>query len=488
MNTNIEIKKEKLLTLIEPHFHKDLNSNNYQIQTIQAKKLLSYARLDLAFKLIYIKYKNLEFTQKIYKEHINAFSLGSFKEYGNDKKNSFDDFIQSFNHTFLDIKKNGFDDSKTLIPLSKNGIILNGSHRVASAIFLNQNVRCVQLEVSADIYGYNFFYGRNVANDTLDFAVSEFIEYSDDTYIACIWPTAQGFDSEIEKIIPNIVYRKDIKLNANGAHNLLTQIYYGEKWLGNIENNFQGAKSKLIECFKTFSPVRIIAFQADNFEKVSQVKEQVRKLFNVGKHSIHITDTKGEALRISRMVFNKNSIYFLNYAKPNRYASTQKKITKFKKFIQENQLNSNDVLLDGGTVLSVYGLRKSNDIDYFIDDNAKIKYNYPELDNHDGELKYHDIDKLELIYNPKFYFYFNDLKFIAFNQLYKMKKNRLETKDINDCKIMDAIKDENNFKQNALRIKQNLVYFRVKYRKKIRFCYNSIFILIAICLVFYFYN
>lgn len=476
--------KNNLLDLIEPHFHNCLNSDDYQIQTIKAKKLLSYARLDLAFKLIYIKYKGLEFAQKIYKEHINAFNLGSFKEPHSDTKNSFADFVKEFDDIFLDIKENGFDGNKTLIPLSKDGIILDGAHRTASAIFLNQNIQCVQLPPSTEIYDYNFFYGRNVADDTLDVGVSEFIEYSDDTYIACIWPTAQGFDSEIEKIIPNIVYKKDIKLNINGAHNLLTQIYYSEKWLGNIENNFQGATSKLIECFKTFDPVRIIAFQADNVEKVSQVKEQVRELFNVGKHSIHITDTKAEAIRIARMVFNKNSIHFLNQAKPNKYASTQQKITKFKEFIKENKINSNDVILDGGTVLSVYGLRKSNDIDYFIDDNAKIKFNYPELDNHDDELKYHDIDKLELIYNPKFYFYFNDLKFIAFNQLYKMKKNRSETKDINDCKIMNTIKDKNNFKQNTLRIKQNLVYFRAKYRKKIRFCYNSIFILIGIYLVF----
>lgn len=476
--------KKNLLDLIEPHFHNCLNSDDYKIQTIKAKKLLSYARLDLAFKLIYIKYQDLEFAKKIYKEHISAFSLGSFKEPGNGEKNNFNKYVQSFNHTFLDIKKNGFDSKKTIIPLSKNGYIFNGSHRVSSAIFLNKNVQCVQLESPIHIYDYNFFYGRNISIDILDVAVSEFIEYADNTYIAFIWPTAQGFDSEIEKIIPNIVYKKDIKLNINGAHNLLTQIYYDEKWLGNIENNFQGAKNKLIECFKTFEPVRIIAFQADNIEKVSQVKEQVRELFNVGKHSIHITDTKADAIRVSRMVFNKNSIHFLNQSKPNKYIATHQKITKFKKFIQKNKLNVDDVILDGGTVLSVYGLRKSNDIDYFIDDNAKIKHSDTELDNHDDELKYHDIDKLELIYNPKFYFYFNDLKFIAFNQLYKMKKNRAETKDINDCKMMDAIKNKNNFKQGILRTKQNLVYFRVKYRKKIRFFYNSIFILIAVCFVF----
>ena len=61
-----------------------------------------------------------------------------------------------------------------------------------------------------------------------------------------MWPTAVGKDEELEKLIPNIVYRKKIYLNPNGAHNLLSQIYFGESWLGSVENNFAG-KSK--ECF-----------------------------------------------------------------------------------------------------------------------------------------------------------------------------------------------------------------------------------------------
>lgn len=45
--------KKNLLDLIEPHFHHDLSSDNYQIQTIYAKKLLSYA--DFEFIIFVIK-------------------------------------------------------------------------------------------------------------------------------------------------------------------------------------------------------------------------------------------------------------------------------------------------------------------------------------------------------------------------------------------------------------------------------------------------
>lgn len=96
---------------------------------------------------------------------------------------------------------------------------------------------------------------------------------------------------------------------------MLSQIYYGEEWLGNVENNFKGSQGKLVECFKNFEPVRVIAFQADNLEEVIEIKEKIRDIFKIGKHSVHITDTKEEAIRVARIVFNNNSIHFLNYDK-----------------------------------------------------------------------------------------------------------------------------------------------------------------------------
>ena len=43
---------------------------------------------------------------------------------------------------------------------------------------------------------------------------------------------------------------------------------------------------------------------ADSLDDVLIIKEQVRELFNVGKHSVHITDTKEEAIRTARIVCN----------------------------------------------------------------------------------------------------------------------------------------------------------------------------------------
>jgi len=460
------INKENLRQLLEPHFRKDLKKEKYKVKSLAATELLTHTRFDIAFKLLYLEMKDRGalFAKEFYKEHIRAFSLGKFTEPGNEKKNSIEQFFGEFNETFEDIKANGFDSSKTLVPLSKNSSIANGAHRVASAIFLDKDVKSVKIDTDNHIYDYRFFQERGVSSNVLDIVATRFISYSTNTHIAFIWPSAVGHDKDVESLIPNIVYRKSIQLSKNGAHNLLSQIYFGEEWLGSVEDNFKGAEGKLVECFKNDKPVRVIAFHADSLNDVAKIKDEIRAIFNIDKHSIHITDTKDEADRVARTVFNDNSVHFLNHAKPNKYASTHKKVASFKAFISNSDACHDDVLLDGSMVLSAYGVREANDIDYFTNDNNKVDIQNDAFECHDSELKYHDIEKLSLIYNPQYYFYFNDVKFVSFKQVYKMKKNRNEVKDIADCKMMEALLENNKTKAMLNKLRQFFYYQKIKTR------------------------
>lgn len=466
----MEYKRSDILPLIDSFYQEDLTLDSYEVQSPLAIKFLTSFRFDLAFKLLYLEMrdKNAQFSKRIYQEHIRAFSLGKFYEPGNVEKNSIDKYFIEFERTFNDIKNNGFDSKKSLVPMSSAGNILNGSHRVASAIMLKERVKSIVLNRTCPVYDYDFFYKLNVSESTLDVVATKFIEYAENTYMAFIWPTAQGRDEDIKDIIPNVVYRKKIQLNFNGAHNLLSQIYYGEQWLGSEENDFKGSKAKLLQCFKNLNPVRVIAFQASSLEDVSRIKDEVRDIFNVGKHSIHITDTKEESVRLARVVFNKNSIEFLNNARPNKYASTHKLIDKFKCFLVENGINNSDSVLDGGIVLSAYGLRESSDIDYLLSDLAEVNFCGDELDNHNDMLKFHKKSKEELIYDPKNYFYFNGLKFVSLERLYVMKKNRAEKKDLNDCAIMKSFKEKRKFEVYFQKLKQSFYYNKLKIKNNMR--------------------
>jgi len=463
------ISKNELKKLIEPHFLESLQKESYEIVSKKALDLLTHTRFDLAFKLFYLdmKDKNEKLAKEVYLEHIRAFSLGKFTEPGNEDKKGREKFIEEFDKTFESIKTEGFNKNKTLIPLSKNGSIANGAHRVASAIYLNKSIDCVKIETNDHIYNYDFFYKRGVSIKILDMVVNKFVEYADNIYIAFIWPIGVKKEKEVEVTIPNIVYKKTLKLTPNGAHNLISQIYYGEEWLGSVENGFSGANAKLVECFKTFDEFSVYAFQAKNLEEVLEIKEKIRDIFKVGKHSIHITDTKEEAFGVAKVIFNDNGLHFLNYAKPTKFLSTYEKIEKFKDFLKANGIESKDVLIDSSMTLSCYGIREAKDIDFFCDNNSKVKVDFEDINIHDDELKYYKKEKNDLIYDARNCFYFEDLKFISFDILYQMKKNRNEEKDKNDCKMMEALIEDDKFKEVFNRLKQYFFYFKIKSRQLI---------------------
>jgi hypothetical protein len=463
------INKAILRDLIEPHLNKELRKETYDLHLSAPHELLTWNRLDIAFKLIYLDYRNVcaTFARDIYLEHINALTLGEYTEPGNIEKNSKEKFIAEFNRTYENISSNGFDTSRSLIPQASDGSIANGSHRLASAIHANKNITCVNVESLPHIYDYQFFYNRRVSKASIEVAVSKFIEAANNVYIALIWPSASGRNDDIARLIPNVIYKKEVKLNFKGSKNLLIKVYHSEAWIGNPENGFRGIEGKLVECFKHTNPLRIVAFQADSLDQVLSIKQGIRDLFNIDKHSIHITDTKDEAIRVARLLFNENSIHFLNHGAAYKYISSYSKINKLNNFIQLNNIDEKEILVDGSLLLSLYGLRESMDIDYLSLNILPYPRFDSDINNHDEDLKYHQVDKSMLISNPLFHFYYDDVKLISFHQLYRMKKNRAEEKDLNDLKMMDGLLNNDRFASFIASIRQNVYYSKVKFKSRV---------------------
>lgn len=466
----MKLLKQELQNKIEPFIYAKIEKKEYQIIRKNPIELLTWNRLDLAFKLFYLDNKNKlkDLAEEVYYQDIKSQTLGSFKERGNDQKYCFKKYIKEFETIYEDIKNNGFNETKTIVPLSEVGTIINGAHRVASAIHLGKQIICVNTKLPIMTCDYKYFYERGVSEDVLDVVVQKFIEYAENTYIAFLWPSGKGNKDEAEDKFLNVVYKKKISLTPNGAFNLLYELYKHMDWVGDKSNRFKGVQQKLIECFPNFEPFNVIIFQVKSLEKVKEIKKEVRKIYNLGFSSIHITDTKEEAIRISKLILNKNGIHFLNYAKPIKSNFVIEQLAGFKIFIQNNNIDSKDILIDGSFILSLYGLREAKDIDYLIDDNSKIETLHEYKEVHDSELKYHGVTKFELLYDQSFHFWFDELKFVSFNQLYKMKKNRGEEKDRNDCKIMEALIKNNTFKKIFGQMKQSFLYFKIKSKKNIR--------------------
>lgn len=246
-----------------------------------------------------------------------------------------------------------------------------------------------------------------------------------------------------------IYYKKNINISFNGYVNLKKLSYgnFGEKtsWIGNVKNKFAGAQAHAKYSMGK-NPLRVYVFVCQNFDSVVKAKAEIRDLFELGNYSVHINDSKEEAIRLAQIYFNKNSLLMIN-ERPFCFEDIRfdTYVEKLKTFCLKNNLDIERFCLAGSTPLNIVGARQSSDMDFLCLDND-LDLNEKLLSNHEKELKYYPYDKETIITNPNYYFYYKGVKVISLETLYLMKKNRNEyPKDVKDCKKIKAILKHNPF-------------------------------------------
>ena len=459
----IVLSIEEIKPLLEPHIYELLDKDYYKIENLDPKNLINKSRFDLNSKLLYLDgFSTENFNYKdLYHSFINAFSLGSFKEPGNPYKNSFEIYEKSFADIYKSIKLEDFNTKKSLVPISKEGIILNGSHRVAAAIKLQKNISCIRLDIEPPNYDQNFFKSRFVSEDFLDQCAQKQIEIDKNIHVAVIWPAGflKGF--KFEKFLPNIFYKKQLNLSLNGLKNFVNIVYKGEEWLGSKDNGFSGAFSKALPCYSD-SPISLILFKPPKKKDLNLLKSEIRNILCKGKNSIHINDTHIEAIRISKAFFNKNTMHFLNNCKDIEKSTFYYNFEKFKDFAYKKKIDRNLIAFDGSMVLSAYSLRDARDIDFIAHSSIKKifkKNNKSLISLHNKNVEMFYENRLdELITDSRNHFIFEDFKFISLSQLSIMKSKRREKKDLIDLLLIDSILKDSSFRKYYARFNQFIFF------------------------------
>ncbi|RTJ71573.1 hypothetical protein [Campylobacter jejuni] len=416
---------------------------------------LNQKRFDLIFKWLYLQYPDNNFIKESYLESIRAFN-NFYEENPSDniKKEGPDAFIKRFEELFTSIKKTGFISNNHSIPIGNNNEISDGAHRLTICAFLNLQI-ATQKDNSDELYDYIFFRRKMMDSKIMDFGALQYVKLNPNAYIVHIHSIVDmNKDNQICNLLNSygfIYYQKNIYLNFNGYVNLKKISYgiYGEKenWIGDNKNNFMGAQEHA-KLSLGKNPMRVFIFVCSSFDKILKVKQEIRKLLDMGNHSIHINDKKEEAITLAKIYFNDNSLNMINY-RSFKYESKllDTRIQKLSKIAAEHDISIEDMCACGSTPLNVYGLRESNDFDFIAKTNSKKILNIQDSDlsNHESELYLYPNSKQEIIENPNFHFYYNNFKFISLDILYKMKKKRNEKpKDIQDCKLIKkALKGRN---------------------------------------------
>ena len=413
--------------------------------------ILSPQRFDLMAKYLYIKSYDKEyktnFFKKLYISHFktfnNCYELPDNHSSVKITKKNEDDFINEFNKLIEDMKKNGYNNNFP-IPFGKNNIIINGAHRLICSYYFNIKPSIYFINEEA-VYGYNhtFFLNRKGSNPSLqpiyaDTMALEYINHNPNIRAMIIYPNVYKFNkmNDIINIINNygyIYYSKSIKLNKNGINNLVKELYRGEDWIGGLFPQGYSPGGKAMRCYdEQENPTILLLIEMKDLNKCIELKEKCRSIFNIGKHSIHISDFTKDTFRIGSSLLNENSIHFLNNGTNDISPNTQKLLKHYFNNIEDKD----DFCITSSVLLELYNLRQAKDIDY-LHKNDKI-INIENIGIHNGNwLSYYSKDKDDIIYNPENHLYINGFKFATLNIIKEMKSNRNEKKDIQDINLIN---------------------------------------------------
>ena len=404
---------------------------------LKAKNLLTTNRIDVIFKILHLKLNKFgahKGSRKIYDNHISIITNGLFKEEGSNKK-SLNEYVLEFKNILNSFNEKGYDKTISKIPLATDGTISNGSHRLATSIFLNIHEVEVELtNVKRHVYDYNFFIKRGLNIDIMDFVIYEYLNLTKDNFMAIVWPSANKKINYIN-LFSDIIYEKRIKLNPLGAQNFVAQVYKEHDWVGDFKNGYGGAISKVRETFKNYSYLHLIFFKEQNFKNVINLKENLRQLFGIQKSSVHITDNDKETLEIGKIVLNDNSINFIKQGIPHKFPILFENLKLFRELLINNRADINSIVISGDTVLGIYGFKPCNFVNFIS--NQEIELNHKQIINESNYFSHYEENIEELLYNPKNYFYFYGFKFQTLENIKKLKSYRNNPEDRSDIVLIN---------------------------------------------------
>jgi hypothetical protein len=432
----------RMLNKLKTLFHKTT--------TKSALDLLTAQRIDVTAKYLYCKHylkgSVPRYIKQLYLHHLKV--LNNFYEEGKftgEYTISAEKFIKKFNHLIDDVNLHGFLQEISNIWIDKQGNLINGAHRLATCLCLGISPTT---EIKPEKYGqkvidYNYlqnkkdFVSSGLRSEYAKRMVLEFIHLKPTSYSLTMFPVASNKFPEVEKLVETsgeIIYKTSFEPSELGAFNLIETLYRNEPWLGKKESDFKGIRAKQAACFTKKGKVTVYFIDVKSHREVLKLKQHIRSLFTLDKHSCHINDTHVQSVRIAETVLNPNGLLWLNKRQSLDMPNFSTLFVDFRKWTNHQHIDLDDVCVGGSGVLALYGLRDCQDID-FIHANKKIA-STKQFGSHNKYLEMYGVSLEEILHNPKYHLYYEGVKFMKLDLVANMKRSRKEKKDFEDLKLI----------------------------------------------------
>jgi hypothetical protein len=418
-----------------------------QILTIPAWQLLQPIRFDIAIKIMYARLWRYGLAESwrnyAYYEHLLRITGpgADISEHDGTGKCGFENYQRIF-HNLITAKKSS---SIPIVPVDSSFIAFDGAHRIAAAIELNKTIKICKIDsTSINNASVRFFQASTehppISSNILDAAAIEYCRVKSGVVIALIFPNvvSEAFAIKELSTIGEICYQKHIVLSSSEGAELLRQTYLGHEWADKSAKD-PGFLNKVKNCFPFKGILRVVMLDNLKVKDIRQIKSKIRNYYQLGNHSLHMTDSNDETLILARILFNTNSIKLLNH--------TQKISDKFSRLIflyrawlESNGLNEDLFCIDGGAILSLFGLRECNDIDFlYHGDQNHLPIMPKMIDCHNNQSIYFEHKIQDIIGDPNLHCWYMGVKFCIPKVVMDMKKNRAELKDKDDVLLFESL-------------------------------------------------
>jgi hypothetical protein len=374
----------------------------------------------------------------MYSNHLAVFSSGTYKE-PYSTKNSLEDYKDELEKLVLDIKNNGYDAEKSVVPINKSFDIIDGSHRVATCMVLEKKITAIELPIVESNYSYGFFQSRGMIPAHLDQALLNFIKRRKNIRVGIIWPIthkSKNRSASLNKLYSelDIIVIKKLNLAYESIKLLVMQTYYEQEFLGNFNNSFKGVDRKSSEVYLINELTEVFFFRSTSNLSDKKIKDEFRQENKMKHNAIHISDNEDDTIELAKFILND---YSFKNIKNNLFVFNKNIFTRlavFQSFLKDNNIDKNNIILTGSIVMELFGLRPSKDIDFIY---SGEKNNLIHKMSHNDYFSY-SLDYIDKLFSDDTkYFEFWGFKIITIETLRSNKLSRAEIKDREDIKLID---------------------------------------------------
>lgn len=416
--------------------HMSKRTIDIPVDLTDATDLLIPQRFDIAAKHLYARFRekniNSDWGRFVYAYHIRIWN-NFFEE--SPLKTSEAEFLESFHKLIEAMRMAPVEGLPSLIPLTREGIPLNGAHRIAAALLLKKMTACVKTELDFPhvIYDYSFFEkraslsGQLPERNILDAMALELCRLLPNMALAVKLPAAKGRNDEVEKILSQhaaIFYRKAVIFDDDGPVHLMRALN------GASDNAHQLAADYFTRGGQTY--FYLLGYKER--EELLGAKEPLQNLFG-GKNLIYLLDDSNEALRMARLAFSDPSIHFINARKSQEMPLFNQLFAQYRNALASVP-DSDDYCVAGDAVMAACGLRDCSKIGYISHTNQRLDAEFDCLNEYSHYYKDKTLD--DIIFHHENHFYLEGIKFSTLENVRDWKRSRGEPQDQTDIAAINS--------------------------------------------------